>query len=210
MSEPKWKHTPSLYDCERDESNRKKLKYGEYINEFLSCDPIRDWESIVGCINLWYFAMTKIKTDVKTVLDAGTKDGQFTEYLNGKGYNCTGIEIDDNYVKYAQSKKRKVVKNDICNMTFEDNTFDVVFSHHVLGLCPDYQKAYSEMIRVCKPEGHIITLNQIPGNKRKHYCLIESPYQVTVMIEACSPTKTIFFDYVNESKKEFVVMLKKC
>jgi len=144
----------------------------------------------------------------KKVLDAGTKDGQFTQYLNDNGYDCTGIEIDDAYVEYAKSKNRNVIKNNICDMTFENNTFDIVFSHHVLGLCPDYLQAYRELFRVVKPNGYIVTLNDIPGNKKKHYSLIKNVDELNVIMDKCPIHNKIFYDY--KTKPEFIVILQKC
>ena len=45
------------------------------------------------------------------------------------------------------------VKADICNLPFEDNTFDVVFANHVLEHIADDKKAMQELYRVLKPSG---------------------------------------------------------
>jgi len=45
------------------------------------------------------------------------------------------------------------VKADICDLPFEDNTFDVVFCNHVLEHIEDDKKAMSELYRVLKPGG---------------------------------------------------------
>ncbi|SDW37301.1 Methyltransferase domain-containing protein [Lutibacter oricola] len=45
------------------------------------------------------------------------------------------------------------VKADICNLPFEDNSFDVVFCNHVLEHIIDDAKAMSELYRVLKPGG---------------------------------------------------------
>ena len=45
------------------------------------------------------------------------------------------------------------VKADICDLPFEDNSFDVVFCNHVLEHIPDDQKAMSELYRILKPGG---------------------------------------------------------
>lgn len=43
------------------------------------------------------------------------------------------------------------VKADICNLPFEDNSFDVIFCNHVLEHIPDDTKAMQELYRVMKP-----------------------------------------------------------
>jgi SAM-dependent methyltransferase len=45
------------------------------------------------------------------------------------------------------------VKADICDLPFEDNSFDVLLCNHVLEHIPDDQKAMQELYRVLKPGG---------------------------------------------------------
>ena len=45
------------------------------------------------------------------------------------------------------------VKADICNLPFEDNSFDIIFCNHVLEHIPDDTKAMQELYRVMKPNG---------------------------------------------------------
>ncbi|WP_445385603.1 class I SAM-dependent methyltransferase [Robiginitalea sp. IMCC44478] len=45
------------------------------------------------------------------------------------------------------------VKADICDLPFEDNSFDVILCNHVLEHIPEQEKALSELYRVMKPGG---------------------------------------------------------
>jgi len=45
------------------------------------------------------------------------------------------------------------VKADICNLPFEDASFDVIFCNHVLEHIPNDTKAMQEMYRILKPGG---------------------------------------------------------
>ena len=54
------------------------------------------------------------------------------------------------------------VKADICDLPFEDNTYDVIFCNHVLEHIENDKKAMSELYRVLKPGGFGIF--QIPQN----------------------------------------------
>ncbi|GAB5565852.1 MAG: class I SAM-dependent methyltransferase [Winogradskyella sp.] len=45
------------------------------------------------------------------------------------------------------------VKADICNLPFEDNSYDVILCNHVLEHIPDDTKAMQELYRVMKPNG---------------------------------------------------------
>lgn len=57
------------------------------------------------------------------------------------------------------------VKADICDLPFEDNSYDVIFCNHVLEHIIDDAKAMSELYRVLKPGGWGIF--QIPQNVNK-------------------------------------------
>lgn len=52
------------------------------------------------------------------------------------------------------------VKADICNLPFDDNTYDTILCNHVLEHIPDDTKAMQELYRVLKPNGMAIL--QIP------------------------------------------------
>ncbi|SFN91101.1 Methyltransferase domain-containing protein [Bizionia echini] len=52
------------------------------------------------------------------------------------------------------------VKADICNLPFEDNSYDIILCNHVLEHIPDDTKAMKELYRVMKPGGYGIF--QIP------------------------------------------------
>lgn len=52
------------------------------------------------------------------------------------------------------------VKADICNLPFEDNSYDIILCNHVLEHIPDDTKAMQELYRVMKPGGYGIL--QIP------------------------------------------------
>ena len=45
------------------------------------------------------------------------------------------------------------VKADICNLPFDDNSYDIIFCNHVLEHIPDDTKAMKELFRVLKPGG---------------------------------------------------------
>lgn len=52
------------------------------------------------------------------------------------------------------------VKADICDLPFEENSFDIIFCNHVLEHIPDDKKAMQELFRILKPKGWAIL--QIP------------------------------------------------
>lgn len=221
MYQQKWKSDKDLYDAPRQD-NKKMLDYYEtYVKEFLDADPLRDWESITRCIKLWEFftQIDGVKLPKKcSVLDCGTKDGQFPEYLAKEGYDVLGIEISQPYVEYAQKRGRPVEYGDVCDLeSVVDRSYNVAFAHHLLGLVPDYEKAYAEMLRVVKLGGYVVTLDNIPGNPRKHYQIVETSDQLQGIIDEATEQQEevieiVFFDAFPERLEhgdEFLVVLQK-
>ncbi len=215
----RWKKDPSLHACETVKQGHEERKmldyYNTYVQEFLNCDPIRDWESIDRCKALWFFALRTIgiePVDVQEfdVLDCGTKDGQFPEFLDGMVRSIVGTEVSSDYVEYGQQKGRNVIFCDVCDMP-EDwvSKYDVVFSHHLLGLVPDYYLGLKEMYRVLKRGGFLITCNDVPGNPRKHYSLIQDE-QIFIDFGVDNNASVLYNDRWNEAfESEWVYIIQK-
>lgn len=53
------------------------------------------------------------------------------------------------------SDKARIVLDDGFNLSFADNTFDVVVNHAYLGVLSDNVAGLKEMIRVCKQGGNV-------------------------------------------------------
>jgi len=221
MAQQRWKTDKSLYDAPTEKIGvqiKKKLEYDTtYRKEFLDCDPLQDWPSIDRCKWLWNWAIETAFIDEKdlfdwAILDVGTKDAQFPEWLRMRNIMSVGLEYSEPYVKYAIEKGRPVRYGNACDMEFDDNSFDFVFSHHLHGLLPDYAKGLEEMVRVTSK--YMICLNQVPGNKRKHFSYIDSPQLFHNFVDyaqhTVGPFEVIYNDYLDTGyKNEWVLFLKK-
>lgn len=214
----KWKTDVKLYSCKRQKLKNQEMKimdYEEiYIENFLNCDELKDWDSFYRCKKLLNWALDKLnfKLKNKLFLDCGVKDGKFINWLyKTKNLNkkSVGIEISTNYVKYAQEKNRPVENGNVCDLKFKDNTFDFVFSHHLLGLTPNYKKSLEEMFRVTKKDGYMLSLNDCPGNKRKHFSYIDSP-EIFYDFTKNNNCKVIYNNFLDIGyKNEWVIFIKK-
>jgi len=78
----------------------------------------------------------------------------------------TGIDLSSRMLDKA--KKRIAEKNltncdlaemDATNLSFADNSFDVVYAPYVISVVPDPVKVAREMYRVCRPGGRVVILN---------------------------------------------------
>jgi SAM-dependent methyltransferase len=209
----KWKTDESLYGAETEvmgDQITKKLDYDTvYRKEFLDSDPVKDWDSVSRCIWLWEWALefTEENPIDWYVLDVGTKDCQFPMHLVETGTMAVGVEYSKEYVDYADKLGRPIVYGDACNLGFEDDTYDLVFSHHVHGLVSDYRKALDEMYRVSSK--YMIALNQVPGNPRKHYSYINSPQIFHKFVED-KGCRVIYNDYLDTGFiNEWVIFVEK-
>lgn len=78
-----------------------------------------------------------------------------------KELKITGLDFIEEMVFKARQnlantgfKNIEFVQGDIEEMPLSESTFDVIISNCVLNLVPDKQKAFSEIYRVLKPDGH--------------------------------------------------------
>nr|WP_142785404.1 class I SAM-dependent methyltransferase [Changchengzhania lutea] len=102
---------------------------------------------------LWLYL--KNETDFfssdKKVLHFAPEQAFYKRFRNLKNLNYTTTDLNSPLAD---------VKADICNLPFENNTFDVILCNHVLEHIPDDTKAMQELYRVMRPGG--IGIFQIP------------------------------------------------
>jgi len=100
----------------------------------------------------------------KPVLGAGCGTGRESMYLALQGAKVTAIDIADDSLKIAKEQARRhkfrydinFVKSSVLDMPFEDNQFDIVLSSGIIMVTHSSEKAFSELVRVLKPNGYII------------------------------------------------------
>ena len=90
--------------------------------------------------------------------------------INARLYprNCqvTGIDLSAHMLEKARARvQRQGVRNirlmamDAAQLTFPDDSFDIVYAPYLISVVPDPVKVVSEMRRVCKPGGKIVIVN---------------------------------------------------
>jgi len=99
------------------------------------------------------------------VLEVGVGTG-----INASLYprNCkvTGIDLSTSMLDKARERVAReglrnvrLIEMDAANLTFADDTFDIVYAPYLVSVVPDPVQVVREMRRVCKPGGKIIILN---------------------------------------------------
>lgn len=102
---------------------------------------------------LWLYLNneTDFFTSAKKVLHFAPEQAFYKLFRNQKNLDYTTTDL---FSPLAD------VKADICDLPFEDNSYDVILCNHVLEHIPDDTKAMQELYRVLKPGG--MGIFQIP------------------------------------------------
>ncbi|MBP2674427.1 MAG: hypothetical protein H6Q84_1267 [Deltaproteobacteria bacterium] len=91
------------------------------------------------------------------VLDVGIGTGIFALELMKHTTDITGIDVSEKMLEIAKSKGVKnVALGDAVSLDFPDESFDLVLSITALEFIKDYEKAISEMVRVCRKGGRVV------------------------------------------------------
>lgn len=93
------------------------------------------------------------------VLDIGTGIGEFLEYYP----NATGIDINEDCVKFCTAKGLKCFNADVYKLPFDDDSFDGVLLNNVLEHLDEPDRAFPEVKRVLKNNGRLLI--ELPGKK---------------------------------------------
>jgi arsenite methyltransferase len=117
-----------------------------------------------------------------SVLDLGSGAGNdcfVAHALVDETGKVTGIDFTEEMLHKAGQNLQKLgyknvffIKGDIEEMPMPGNQYDVVLSNCVLNLVPDKNKAFSEIFRVLKPDGHfcvsdVVIKGYLPEKLRK-------------------------------------------
>ena len=99
------------------------------------------------------------------ILEAGVGTGISLPAYERK-HEIVGIDLSPEMLRKAEERIRRhrldnarVMEMDVCNLDFEDDSFDVVAAMYVLTVVPDPERAMRELARVCKPGGQVILVN---------------------------------------------------
>jgi phosphatidylethanolamine/phosphatidyl-N-methylethanolamine N-methyltransferase len=99
------------------------------------------------------------------ILEVGVGTG-INLALYPKDCQLTGIDLSEGMLEKAHERvAEKAMRNvrllqmDATSLTFEDDSFDIVYAPYLISVVPDPVAVAREMRRVCRPGGRIIILN---------------------------------------------------
>jgi len=117
-----------------------------------------------GNIDTWINAMQL--HDGMKILELGCAGGLLCHRLKERLPNAeiTGLDLDDGHIDFAKKRTKELnlqcdfFVGDATQLPFEDNSFDVCYSHTVMNFCVP-EKFVSEQYRVLRPGGRIIVMD---------------------------------------------------
>ncbi len=112
---------------------------------------------------LW-FDLLQIHSNLK-ILEVGCGSGHFTNMIKTYYPTCEvyGIDLDTGHIKFAKAESKKLNIDahyqiaDVKHLPFDDNSFDIVFSHTLVEHLP-FDDFVKEQKRVLKPGGKLIIM----------------------------------------------------
>lgn len=125
------------------------------------------------------------------ILDIGSGPGQFSKYVNKKGFNVSGVDYSDEMVGIANEKVPSVSfqKMDMRKLKFKPETFDALLVSYSLIHIPSKQipTTLKGFNKVLKPKGYI----EIIAQKGKANQIIDAPFM---------PTEKMFFNFFTRDR----------
>jgi phosphatidylethanolamine/phosphatidyl-N-methylethanolamine N-methyltransferase len=99
------------------------------------------------------------------ILEVGVGTGINTS-LYPRNCHITGIDLSTSMLEKARERVKsqglrnvRLMEMDAANLTFADDSFDIVYAPYLVSVVPDPVAVVQEMRRVCRPGGRIIVLN---------------------------------------------------
>jgi demethylmenaquinone methyltransferase/2-methoxy-6-polyprenyl-1,4-benzoquinol methylase len=178
----------------------------DFFNDVISFGMHKSWKKFVVK-----------KADLKegdTALDLCTGTGDIAFALAekaGKSGNVTGVDFVQEMLDVANKRKNENTAGnvsfqlgDAMDIPFPDNTFDAVTVGYGLRNVTNIPKAISEMVRVSKPGGRIISLDlgkpKIPVYRELYYFYF---YKIMPLITSVFQGKKDAYNYLPNSLDEF-------
>jgi ubiquinone/menaquinone biosynthesis C-methylase UbiE len=140
------------------QSNEIKEFYAGHLDEILkkrfeSPEPLRRYAHRTE-----YASIVRLIPFGSSVLDSGCGEGIVSHLLAERGSSSTGVDISQPNVEAAKRESElrghghltTFLQGDAEHLPFEDHSFDVVVSTHVLEHLPDFDQGARELIRVAR------------------------------------------------------------
>jgi SAM-dependent methyltransferase len=107
-----------------------------------------------------YHFVKKFCSTSTRVLDVGFGEGYGAEILSGSVADYVGLDMSEEAVQHASSRYSipnvRFEQSDAATIPFDEGSFDLVISFHVLEHVVEPDLYLKEMARVCRAGGHVV------------------------------------------------------
>jgi len=152
-----WQKNPCGAELVGDLNDRSRAEYEAFFARY---DEYRYTKEahILDCLDAVAF-------DGKRVLEIGLGQGADGEQIVRRGGFYSGVDLTDEATE--RTRMRLTLKNlpferieraSALKLPFDDNSFDIVFSHGVLHHIPDIKTAQKEIARVLRRDGKLVAM----------------------------------------------------
>ncbi|MBX7171835.1 MAG: class I SAM-dependent methyltransferase [Pyrinomonadaceae bacterium] len=152
-----WQNHPCGAELVGDLSEKSKQDYEDF---FVRYDKFRYEKEVHILKNL-----DQIDFQGKKILEIGLGQGADAEQIIKRGGIYSGVDLTAESVERVKMRFSlrnlpfaEVKQGSALELPFNDNEFDIVFSHGVLHHIPEIKSAQKEISRVLKPDGNLIVM----------------------------------------------------
>lgn len=179
-----------------------------YSNKVHQCDPkANEYRSIMYTLEYDYISKFFTKNSPKTVLDVGCANGGFLEHFYDDGWECYGVEIDEENGELI-NENVKVYFEEFPNIDFKDKYFDLIIFRGTIIYFDNPQLYFEKAIERLNPEGYIY-ITSTPNPESFCYEIFKGQSKIPVCgIAQNGFTKTYLIKYFNE--KGFLLSGDRC
>jgi len=156
-----WENNPMTYDWTEDKPKKVDLNFFKRIDTRFTNSIQKIFDNEKNFIENF---LKKKELKKSNVLEIGTGMGCHSEILSKNSKKFTGIDITNTASKIAKKRfrikkiKGLIHKMDAENLTFKDNTFDLIWSWGVIHHSSNTEKILNQIHRVLKPGGKAVIM----------------------------------------------------
>ena len=152
-----WQRHPCGAELVGDMTDDSRLAYLDFFDRYDSYRYTKEGHILTN--------LDRIDLEGKKVLEIGLGQGADSEQIARRGGLFSGVDLTEEAVKRTRMRFtlkglpfERIEQASALELPFEDDSFDIVFSHGVLHHIPEIGTAQAEIARVLKPDGRLIAM----------------------------------------------------
>ena len=145
-----------------------------------------DYDAYFNAYDNWRYAkqghildaLDRFDWQGKRVLEVGLGQGSDSEQLIRRGARWSGVDLTEELVSRVTKRMEirglpyeRIERGSVLDLPFDDGSFDCVYSHGVLQVVPDVQRAQREIRRVLKHDGRLVIMLYAKNSLNYHVAI---------------------------------------